>query len=51
MNMLNLLKENNAGNGYCAAWFLRRFLRPVRVSTEPSIHRGMGLDWYVLSLL
>jgi len=42
-----LLKENNAGYGYCAAWFFRRFLRPVRISTEPSIHRGMGLDCYV----
>lgn len=48
MNTLNLLKENNAGYGYCAAWFFRRFLRPVRISTEPSIHKGMGLDWYVL---
>eukprot|EP00590_Aulacoseira_subarctica_P006934 CAMPEP_0172420588 /NCGR_PEP_ID=MMETSP1064-20121228/6944_1 /TAXON_ID=202472 /ORGANISM="Aulacoseira subarctica , Strain CCAP 1002/5" /LENGTH=637 /DNA_ID=CAMNT_0013160613 /DNA_START=608 /DNA_END=2521 /DNA_ORIENTATION=+ len=44
---LNLLQQKNAGGGYCAAWFLRRFLRAARVSSEPSAHKGMGLDCYV----
>ena len=42
---LNLLQQKNCGDGYCAAWFMRRFLRPVIVSGEPTAHKGMGLDW------
>ena len=46
-NFLEDLKEENAGNGYCAAWYSRRFFNAVTVSVEPSRHSGMGLDCYV----
>ena len=46
-NFLAFLMEQNAGNGYCAAWYSRRFFNPVVVSEKPNRHSGMGLDCYV----
>ena len=40
------LKENNDGNGYCASWYIRRFLEPVSVDKEPKPHACMGLECY-----
>lgn len=41
------LLEYNVGDGYCHAWYSRRFLQSVRVSEDPMPHSGLGLDCYV----
>lgn len=43
----NDLLESNAGDGYCHAWYSRRFFSPVKVSETPAPHHGLGLDCYV----
>ena len=40
------LLVNNIGDGYCHAWYARRFLSPVSVSELPKAHSGLGLDCY-----
>ena len=40
------LLVNNIGDGYCHAWYARRFLSPVSVSEIPKPHSGLGLDCY-----
>lgn len=40
------LKENDIGGGYCHAWYARRFLLPVEVSETPKPHSGLGLECY-----
>jgi len=44
--MMDLL-ENNVGDGFCHAWYSRRFLTPAKVSSDSSPHSGLGLDCYV----
>ena len=44
--MVDLL-EHNIGDGYCHAWYSRRFLTPAKVSPEANPHSGLGLDCYV----
>ena len=46
-NFFEDLKEHNVGNGYCAAWYSRRFFNAVSITVDPSPHSGMGLDCYV----
>jgi exoribonuclease R len=41
------LQEDNAGGGYCYAWYARRFLQSVKVVTTPSPHSGLALSAYV----
>jgi len=41
------LKQTNKGYGYCAAWYVRRFFSPVKVTLSSAPHAGMGLDCYV----
>jgi hypothetical protein len=41
------LSKKQIGNGYCASWYMRRFFRPVSVSSDASPHKAMGLDCYV----
>ena len=43
----NDLLESNAGDGYCHAWYSRRFFQPVQVSETLAPHHGLGLDCYV----
>lgn len=43
----NNLLESNAGDGYCHAWYSRRFFQPVKVSETLTPHHGLGLDCYV----
>jgi len=43
----NDLLESNAGDGYCHAWYSRRFFQPVKVSETLAPHHGLGLDCYV----
>jgi exoribonuclease II len=45
--VLQSLREDNVGNGLCYAWYIRRFLEPVKISETPSPHSGLGLDCYV----
>ncbi len=40
------LLSNNIGDGYCHAWYSRRFLSPVAVSEIPKPHSGLGLECY-----
>jgi len=40
------LLANNIGDGYCHAWYARRFLSPVSVSDIPKSHSGLGLQCY-----
>jgi hypothetical protein len=40
------LLDNNIGDGYCHAWYARRFLSPVSVSSIPKPHSGLGLECY-----
>lgn len=40
------LLANNIGDGYCHAWYARRFLNPVSVSEIPKPHSGLGLECY-----
>lgn len=42
----NRLLESNAGDGYCHAWYSRRFFHPVAVSETLARHHGLGLDCY-----
>jgi len=44
--MLDLL-EYNVGNGYCHAWYYRRFMQPMKVMEMPRPHAGLGLPVYV----
>jgi len=44
--MMDLL-EHNIGDGYCHAWYSRRFLSPARISSDASPHSGLGLECYV----
>jgi exoribonuclease R len=44
--MMDLLAYN-VGDGYCHAWYARRFLSPVKVVEDPKPHAGLGLDRYV----
>jgi exoribonuclease R len=44
--MMDLL-EYNIGDGYCHAWYARRFLSPVKVSPFYKPHSGLGLECYV----
>jgi len=46
-NYLTILEENNIGDGYCAAWYSRRFCEPVSVELKPGPHSGLGLATYV----
>jgi hypothetical protein len=41
------LLEYNIGDGYCHAWYARRFLQSVRVTEEQLPHSGLGLSNYV----
>lgn len=41
------LLEYNSGNGYCHAWYYRRFLGPVSISENQGPHDGLGIDCYV----
>jgi hypothetical protein len=43
LNMLNSLKNN----GYCHAWYARRFFEPVRMKETPLPHHGLGIECYV----
>ena len=44
--MMDLL-ENNIGDGYCHAWYSRRFLTPAKVTADANPHSGLGLGCYV----
>lgn len=44
--MMDLLNYG-IGDGYCHAWYARRFLSPVQISEDASPHAGLGLDCYV----
>ncbi|MGK3757396.1 MAG: hypothetical protein ACI8RD_009710 [Bacillariaceae sp.] len=46
-NIMMDLLECNIGDGYCHAWYSRRFLSPAKVTPEASSHSGLGLDCYV----
>lgn len=46
-SFLEDLVKDNKGNGYCSAWYSRRFFSPVKISEDPQRHSGMGLDCYV----
>jgi len=35
------------GDGYCHAWYARRFFNPVKITPELQHHTGLGLDCYV----
>ncbi|CAB9502642.1 Ribonuclease II, chloroplastic/mitochondrial [Seminavis robusta] len=41
------LMEYNTGDGYCHAWYCRRFLSPVKVTEHCAPHAGLGLSSYV----
>ena len=41
------LLQYNVGNGYCHAWFSRRFMAPVSVGTTCLPHSSLGVDCYV----
>jgi exoribonuclease R len=41
------LLEYNVGDGYCYAWYARRFLQSVQVKLVPGPHSGLGLTSYV----
>ena len=45
--ILDMLRDNHVGGGYCQAWYARRFFYPVKISDEPSKHYGLGLESYV----
>ena len=45
--MMEDLRDSNVGNGYCFAWYARRFLLPVKISEHSFPHSGLGLDCYV----
>jgi len=47
LRVLNELSSKRIGGGYCASWYIRRFMRPVSVSKEPLPHKAMGIDCYV----
>jgi exoribonuclease-2 len=44
--MMDLL-EHNIGDGYCHAWYSRRFLTPAKISPDANPHSGLGLGCYV----
>lgn len=44
---LKQLQFYNIGDGYCAAWFSRRFFSPVKILSDAKKHSGMGLESYV----
>ena len=44
--LMNLL-EDNTGGGYCHAWYMRRFMEPVKVTETKLAHAGLGLSSYV----
>ena len=46
-NIMMDLLECNIGDGYCHAWYSRRFLSPAKVTPGASSHSGLGLDCYV----
>jgi len=35
------------GDGYCHAWYARRFFNPINIVESPRGHAGLGLDCYV----
>lgn len=39
--------NHNIGDGYCHAWYARRFFNPVKVDENANPHSGLGLDCYV----
>ncbi|KAL3940251.1 MAG: hypothetical protein SGARI_001057, partial [Bacillariaceae sp.] len=41
------LLEYNIGDGYCHAWYARRFFSPVKVTPYFDGHSGLGLECYV----
>lgn len=41
------LLEYNVGDGYCHAWYGRRFLQGAKVSESRMPHAGLGLSSYV----
>jgi exoribonuclease R len=41
------LLSYNVGEGYCHAWYARRFLSPAKVDEDANPHSGLGLDCYV----
>ena len=41
------LQEHNLGDGYCHAWYNRRFLTPVQITEDVMPHYGLGLGCYV----
>ena len=44
--MIDLL-EHNIGDGYCHAWYTRRFLTAAKISPDAYPHSGLGLACYV----
>ena len=47
VTIMDMLRDNHVGGGYCQAWYARRFFYPVKISDEPSNHYGLGLESYV----
>jgi len=41
------LLECNIGDGYCHAWYSRRFFSPAQITPDARSHSGLGLDCYV----
>eukprot|EP00532_Pseudo-nitzschia_australis_P005149 CAMPEP_0168188690 /NCGR_PEP_ID=MMETSP0139_2-20121125/15853_1 /TAXON_ID=44445 /ORGANISM="Pseudo-nitzschia australis, Strain 10249 10 AB" /LENGTH=845 /DNA_ID=CAMNT_0008111287 /DNA_START=283 /DNA_END=2820 /DNA_ORIENTATION=- len=41
------LLECNIGDGYCHAWYSRRFFSPAKVTRDALPHTGLGLGCYV----
>lgn len=44
-NILQDLLEHK--HGYCHAWYARRFMSPVSISSDAKPHAGLGIDTYV----
>lgn len=44
-NELESLKD--VGDGYCHAWYARRFMKPVKITENSKGHAGLGLECYV----
>jgi hypothetical protein len=44
---MNSLLEQNLGDGYCHAWYSRRFFSGVKVLESCAPHAGLGLSGYV----
>jgi len=43
----NLEALKNDGDGYCHAWYARRFFNSVKITPDLQHHAGLGLDCYV----